>query len=178
MTAFERHLLRWSGWATGLTGLLYLWMKHALEPSEPWAAVNHPLQPILLKAHILVAPVLVFALGTISVSHVWRHWLCRVPGGRRTGVTLALLVGPMIVTGYLVQVLTHPGRLSFASWSHVVLGVLYLVGFTAHTTVFRKGRRRRQGRRSEGERRRGRVGGDHSTVPRPRRGGARDAEAG
>lgn len=144
MKPFERRLVRWSSWATGLTGLVYLWMKYVLEPSEPWAVVNHPLQPLVLKAHILVAPALVFAVGLIWVNHVWRHWLCMVPAGRRSGILLGLVVVPMVVTGYLIQAVTHPGWLSAVAWAHIGLGVLFLVGLVAHLVAFRRGRKRRR----------------------------------
>jgi len=136
----ERQLIRWSSWATGLTGLVYLWMKYVLEPTEPFAAVNHPLQPWVLKAHILVAPGLVFAVGMISMNHVWRHWVGRVTFGRRSGLILALVVAPMIVSGYLVQALAQPTWLAVNAWGHIGLGLLFLAGLGVHLAVFRRGR--------------------------------------
>ena len=143
MRPFQRRLVRWSSWATGITGLVYLWMEYVLVPAEPWAAINHPLQPWVLKAHILVSPVLVFAVGTIAVDHVWRHWLSGIRAGRRSGALLALVVVPMVLSGYLIQAVTHPGWLSATAWAHIGLGVLFLAGLVAHLEVFRRGRRPR-----------------------------------
>jgi hypothetical protein len=141
----ERRLVRWSSWAVGLTGLAYLWLKYFMEPSEPWAAVNHPLQPLILKAHILVAPLFVFAVGTIFMSHVWKHLVGRVAARRRSGLLLALAVVPVSLTGYLVQTVVHPGWLSAVAWAHIGLGGLFLAGFVAHLLAFRQGRGRTTG---------------------------------
>jgi hypothetical protein len=146
MKPLERWLIRWSSWATGLTGLVYLWMKYSLEPSEPFAAFNHPLQPWVLKAHILVAPIAVFAIGMIAVSHAWRHWASRAVAGRRSGVLLGLATAPMILTGYLVQAIVHRTWLTVTAWTHIVVGFLFLAGLMTHLIVYRggKGRGRRQ----------------------------------
>ena len=143
MTSVERWLVRWSSWATGVTGLVYLWMKYILEPTEPFAALNHPLQPWVLKAHIMVAPVMVFAIGMISVSHVWKHWRGRVVAGRRTGVVLGLSLAPMVLTGYLIQAIVRRPLLAMTAWAHIGLGILFLAGFAAHLVIFRRRRARR-----------------------------------
>ena len=58
MTRFER----WAVWVTSVltfvTGVVYLWMKYFLVSDDPFAVVNHPLQPVVLKLHIVVAPLL------------------------------------------------------------------------------------------------------------------------
>lgn len=135
MTRFEK----WSVWSTSLltvvTGVVYFWMKYGLETSDPWAVVNHPLQPLVLKLHILVAPLLVFALGLIAVRHVWRHFRLGVPAGRRSGVTAALVAGPMVVSGYLIQGVTAPGWLRVVAWLHMGAGIAYTLALVGHWWV-------------------------------------------
>ena len=58
MNAFRKRLLLGSSALTGLTGIGYWWMDTMLEPMNEWAVINHPLQPWMLKAHIVVAPVM------------------------------------------------------------------------------------------------------------------------
>ena len=53
MTRFQRWFLYGSTIATAVSGITYFAMKHFLEPSDPWAVINHPLEPWALKAHIL-----------------------------------------------------------------------------------------------------------------------------
>lgn len=142
--------MRWSTWATGLTGLVYLWMKYGLEPVEPFAAVNHPLQPWVLKAHILVAPIMVFAVGMISLNHIVKHWRNSIVAGRRTGAVLGISLVPMMATGYLIQVIIRPGWGPATAWLHIGVGTIFLAFFAAHLAIFRRRRRRgASGRRAD-----------------------------
>lgn len=149
MTRFEK----WSVWIASLlcggTGAGYFWVKYFMEPSEPWAVINSPIQPWLLKAHILAAPLLLFALGTVAGNHFWKHYRAGVPTGRRTGITAMLSVAPMVLTGYLVQVLTGEGWIRAMAISHIAFGFLYLGGLVLHQKIFRAGKRRRRRRRSD-----------------------------
>ncbi len=152
MNAFEK----WSVWVTsvltGITGVGYFWAKYLVQSSDPFSVVNHPLEPWLLKSHILVSPLLLLAVGSILVRHVWKHFRLGVVLGRRSGVTTALVFFPMVVSGYLIQSITHPGRLSAVTISHIVLSCLYVVGLAGHQVVThlrRASAERRRLRRSE-----------------------------
>ncbi len=139
MSRFER----WAVWTTSLltvaTGLAYLWLKYGLEPAEPWAVINHPLQPVVLKAHIVVSPLLLFAIGMIATRHIWRHWRSGVGWGRRSGVTTVLATAPMVLTGYLIQVVTAAPLLAVAQWIHVGTGVVFALGLGVHQVVVKQG---------------------------------------
>jgi hypothetical protein len=156
VSAFQKWLLLGSSAATAVTGVVYGWMRYLLEPADPWAVINHPLEPWVLKAHILVAPLLVFAFGVIAVDHVWKHFRCRVPMGRRSGISAALFFAPMVVTGYLIQAVTHTGWLRALVIAHLATGAVYGAGLVLHTRLFRsRGEVRRagpQGRRLRIER--------------------------
>ena len=52
------------------TGLVYAWMRYLVEPVDEWAVVNHPWQPHMQHLHVLLAPLLVFAVGLIWSAHV------------------------------------------------------------------------------------------------------------
>jgi hypothetical protein len=137
MTRFER----WAVWSTSIltavTGVVYLWMKYFVVSDDPFAVVNHPLQPAVLKAHILVAPMLTFAIGLVAVRHIWRHIQARVQRGRRSGLATAFMVAPMILTGYVVQAVTGEGLLRAMALSHIGLGVIYALGLVAHGFAMR-----------------------------------------
>ena len=98
MTRFERWMLVASSLVTGVTGFVYAWMKYLMTTDDPYAVVNHPLQPVVLKIHIVAAPLLVFALGLIFMQHVLRHWRSGQRVGRLGGATLVLTSAPMIPT--------------------------------------------------------------------------------
>jgi hypothetical protein len=132
VTRFER----WAVWSTSVatfvTGVIYLWMKYLMVSDDPLAVVNHPWQPAVLKLHILVAPLLVFSIGLVTLRHVWRHFRSKTPEGRRSGLLTVVVLGPMIVSGYLIQTLTEEGWLRAMAIGHIVLGLVYGVGLLAH----------------------------------------------
>jgi len=132
VTRFER----WAVWSTSVatlvTGILFMWMKYLLVSDDPFAVVNHPWQPLVLKLHILVAPLLTFSIGLVALRHVWRHVQSGMRDGRRTGLVTLVALGPMIVTGYLIQAVTHQGWLEAMAISHIGLGLLYGVALLLH----------------------------------------------
>ncbi len=132
MNRFER----WAVWSTSvatvLTGVVYLWMKYLMVSHDPFAVVNHPLQPLVLKLHILVAPLLTFSLGVVALRHIWHHLKAGVREGRRSGLWTAVVLGPMILTGYLIQAITHEGWLKAMAYSHIGFGLAYGVALLAH----------------------------------------------
>ncbi|HXV75703.1 MAG TPA: hypothetical protein VD788_05235 [Candidatus Polarisedimenticolaceae bacterium] len=139
MTRFERLLLGGSALLTGASGLIYAWMKYLLTTDDPYAVVNHPLQPLLLKIHVVTAPLLVFAIGLIFMQHVVRQWKSRRPSGRISGLTIGLLGVPMVLSGYLIQVVTAGSLLAWLIGTHLVTGTLYLVLFGVHRWRMRAG---------------------------------------
>lgn len=132
MTRFERRSVWLTTAGTLVTGVVYWWMKEMLTPAEPWAVVNHPLQPWVLKAHILVAPLQVFSVGLITSRHIWRHVRMGVKKGRRTGLIAASTFIAVVGTGYGLQVVTAELLIRVLAWSHLVLGIAYSVGVAAH----------------------------------------------
>ena len=138
MTAFER----WSVWSTSLatavTGFVYLWMKYFMTPVDPWSVIKSPLQPWVLKSNILVAPLLVFSVGLVALKHIWRHFRSARRTARRTGITTALVLGPMVISGYLIQSVTADGALRVVAITHIVTGCVYAAGLLAHQLVVRR----------------------------------------
>ena len=94
-----------------------------------------PLQAWVLKAHIISAPVLVFAVGLVATDHIWRHFRNNVRLGRRSGVSMMWVVAPMVLTGYLIQAVIHPGWLVFLAWLHLACGVVYVLALLLHQVV-------------------------------------------
>lgn len=142
MNAFEK----WSVWITsiltGLTGVGFFFIKYMMESSDPFSVLNHPLEPWFLKAHIILSPFLLVAVGSILVRHVWRHFRMRITLGRRSGVTTALVFFPMVVSGYLIQAVTNPWGLATITVSHLILSALYIAGLGIHQVVVHLRQRR------------------------------------
>lgn len=158
MSPFER----WSVWLTTagtlVTGVVYWWMKDMLTPIEPWAVINHPLQPWVLKAHILIAPLQIFSVGLITSRHIWRHFSLGVKKGRKSGIIAAVSFLTVVLTGYLLQVVTADLLLRVLAWSHLGLGIVYSVGVAAHWPATRP-----QSAKAEEE-----AGRDHERGAAPR----------
>jgi hypothetical protein len=137
MSSFQKWLLWASSALTGATGLIYWWMTDWMQPLDEFAVINHPLQPLILKAHIVAAPALVFAVGLITVGHIWKQYKRPVSSGRSSGLLSMWVLGPLIMTGYSIQVVTHVGWLEALAWAHLATGGLYLVGLFAHHRAVR-----------------------------------------
>lgn len=141
MTAFER----WSIWISSLlvtgTGLVYGWMKYLLPEPAGFSVIRHPLQPVFLKLHILTAPLLLLALGSVAVRHIWRHLVTGTRQGRASGWSAAFSTVPMIVTGYFLQVLVAEELLRSLAIAHIVTGLVYGGGLLVHQVMIRRIRR-------------------------------------
>jgi hypothetical protein len=88
----------------GATGLALGWCVYVAVSEDPDALSTHPWQAPLQHAHILLAPVLVAALGAAWSAHAWPKWSSGARAARQSGVLLAALSLPMIATGYWMQI--------------------------------------------------------------------------
>lgn len=138
MTKLEKYVVWGSSAAVTSTGVVYGWMKYLLKPAEPWAVINHPLQPLVLKIHIITAPILIFGIGMITMRHIWPHFRGRLARGRKSGISSVLFAAPMIVTGYALQALSSERWLSVVGYVHLAVGVLYGVGAIAHAIALKR----------------------------------------
>ena len=132
MSRFEKWSLWASTLAVSLTGFGFTWTRYFAATDDPWAVVNHPLEPWLLKLHVISAPLFVFAVGLVTTRHILPHLRSGTPAGRRTGLVMVWTIVPMVATGYLLQVLTVPDWLLPLAVGHIVVGVVFLVGFLLH----------------------------------------------
>lgn len=132
MSPFERWLIHISTLLVGGTGLVYAWMLYFVRPSDPYAVVNHALQPQTQHLHVLVAPLLVFGVGVIWRRHVWAHWQQKVRRGFVTGVTLGMTLVPMVASGYLIQTAVDPAWRKAWVVVHLIASGLWVVGYLTH----------------------------------------------
>ena len=132
MSALERWLLWTSTAVVALTGFVYAWMKYLMTTTDPYAVVNHPLQPLVLTIHIVAAPFLVFGIGLVFAEHIWKQWRMGLHRGRRSGLFMLSTFVPMVLSGYLLQAVTHEGWLWSLVIVHLVVGTIFVIGFVAH----------------------------------------------
>jgi hypothetical protein len=130
---WEKILLLVASLATGLTGLVYGWMRHFARSEDPFSVVSHPWQPQVAALHILAAPLLVFGIGLIARDHiVGRFRDPRARRGRRSGIVAAGLLIPMVASGYALQTFGSQSWRDATGWLHLGLGILYLLLLAAH----------------------------------------------
>jgi thiamine biosynthesis lipoprotein len=127
----EAWLLHISTVALTLTGLAYAWMRYMMKPQDPFSVVNHPLEPQMLSLHILAAPVLVVGLGLILHGHV----LFKIASGSRTARKSGLVLIPtfvvMVLSGYLLQVITSEFRKTLVA-VHLGSGSIWFLFYLGH----------------------------------------------
>ena len=139
MKKSSKRFLHLSTLAIGLTGLGWAWMRYIFEagpePMDPelmmeWTGA-HPWEPMLRTLHLIAAPFSVFAVGLIWQSHVAPRILKPWPR-RRTGLALALLFGPMVLSGVLLQTASSMDARDLWVWVHGITGGLWFFGYGAH----------------------------------------------
>jgi hypothetical protein len=110
-------LLRWFGQRVGEFG----------PEAHPWLGSAQHL-------HVLVAPVLVFCLGVMVRGHLWTK-LRQGSEGRRTGLGAALLIAPMVFSGYAIQVVTLPAWHTGLAWIHGISAGAFLLAYFGHLAL-------------------------------------------
>lgn len=135
MNAFERWSVRLTSLAVIVTGFALLWFQYGMESPDPFAVVNHPLQIWALKGHVLVAPLFVLAIGFIAIRHIWRHIVRGVEPGRRSGLLTVAALVPMVVSGYLIQVVVSEGLRTAVVVTHIASSVVFTIGVGFHLVL-------------------------------------------
>lgn len=132
MRDLERWSLHLGALLTGLSGLVYGWLRYFGRVPGEFGIEPHPLQGLVQHLHVLAAPLLLFALGMTVRGHLTTKLRAGTREGRRTGLGLGFLILPMVAAGYLVQVALAPGwRLAWA-WVHGVASLLFLAAYLGH----------------------------------------------
>ena len=133
---------RWERWSFGglafiiaLSGLAYFWMKYFAVSDDPFAVVNHPLQPAMLSIHVVASPALMLMFGIIFNSHIMRKLgAARLPN-RKTGLASLATFCAMAFSGYLLQVTTHDTWLRVWLIVHLTTGLVFIGAYTAHLVI-------------------------------------------
>ena len=133
---------RWERWtfnalslAVVVTGFAYLWMKYALENSDPFAVVNHPWQTSMLGLHVVTSPALILILGIIFNSHIMKKLGAPRLPNRRSGFVSLGTFAAMVVSGYLLQVLSSEAWLNALVVIHVASGAIFSIVYAIHLVI-------------------------------------------
>ena len=132
MSRLEAWLLHAAALLVGSTGLAYAWMRYLTKPGDEFAVVNHAWQPAMQHAHVVVAPLLVFALGMIWKQHVAAGMRGGKPERRRSGLVLLGALVPMVLPGYFLQVSVDPWWHSLWAQVHLWSSLAWLAAYAVH----------------------------------------------
>lgn len=132
LLAVEVAFLYTSSALVGGTGLVYAWYRYFATPVDPFAVVASSWQPLVQHLHVLLAPLLVFASGAVWRSHVWASWRKNGSMRRRSGISLALSIVPMVASGYLVQVAQEESWRHAWGIIHTTVSVAWVAGSLIH----------------------------------------------
>lgn len=139
MTRGEARLQHAANLLVGSSGLVYAWMLYLVEPEDPYSVANHPLQPDVQHLHVVTAPLLVFAVGMVWRGHVWSRIASGFRARRRSGIALALLFVPMVLSGYLLQVSAEEAWRERWVVLHVATSIAWIAAYVVHHLSRRTG---------------------------------------
>jgi hypothetical protein len=114
-----------------ITGVVFAVMKYWMKSDDPFAVVNHPWQPHMLSAHVLFAPLAVFAFGWTFASHTLPK-LAKGAPNRASGIWNIALIVLMVASGYLLQISTGDATRHAFAIAHWIASGLFLLGYAAH----------------------------------------------
>lgn len=134
MSPLDRWSLHLAALATAGTGLMDGLLRRFGQRAGEFGPEPHPWLPVAQHLHVLVAPLLLFALGMAVRGHLQAK-LKKGPEGRRTGLGAAFLIAPMVLSGYAVQVVTSPAWRTGFSWAHGLSAGLFLLAYLGHLFV-------------------------------------------
>jgi hypothetical protein len=118
--------------AAAATGVLYGVLKYAVPARDPDSNMAVPWQPAVLKAHVVLAPLVVFGLGLVFRRHALARFRAGEREGRRSGFLLLVIAAPVVFSGYAVQVLTGETATKVVGWGHAATGALFGAVWLAH----------------------------------------------
>lgn len=132
MSRAQIALLHFSVLLMTVTGTVFAWMKYFLKPADELAVINHPLQPWMLAAHVVLAPLAVFAFGWVFGPHIWPGIQKRAAPKRASGIWSAVAVAPMVFSGYLLQVTTADTVRHAMAVAHWISSAYFVAAYVVH----------------------------------------------
>ena len=138
MNLLERWALHLSAAAVALTGLVYGWLKYCHQRPGEFGPEPFPLQGWSQHGHVLTSPLLLFALGMIVRGHVVPSLRAGVARGRGTGLAIAAVLAPAVLSGYGLQVCVDPAWRTALAWIHGPASLGFLLAYGAHVLRPRK----------------------------------------
>lgn len=139
MKKYEKYWFLISFFILLVSGIFYLYFRDvAPMPEDPYSVISSPWQSWMIKIHVLVAPVFIFWVGWVSITHTMNRLKRKIKRGKKTGLINVGLLSFSIITGYLIQVITHESGLVIVSNSHIYISLFCFLMVLVHQVVSEK----------------------------------------
>jgi len=134
----ERWSLHLAAFLTALTGLIYGWARYYGQRMGEFGLEPHPWQGFVQHAHVLTGPVLLFLLGMAVKGHAMPALSARGAKDQAAGLALTLILTPMVLSGYALQVCADLRWRTAIAWVHGPSALLFLLAYGAHLWMARR----------------------------------------
>lgn len=123
---------------TAISGLVFAVMKYLMTSDDEFGVVNHPWQPHMLAAHVVIAPAALFILGWVFSNHMLPKWRFGDGQNRKSGLATMWLIVPMALSAYLLQVATDEVLREVMAWVHWITSAIFVVAYVIHLIIGRR----------------------------------------
>lgn len=132
MSRWQQLWLHGSVALTAITGIVFAAMKYFMKSGDEFSVVNHPLQPHMLAAHVVIAPLLLFVLGWTFANHMMPKFRFGDGRNRITGIASIALIVPMTLSAYLLQVATNESLRQAMAIAHWIASGVFVLAYVVH----------------------------------------------
>ena len=122
---------------TTITGIVFAVMKYFMKSPDEFAVANHPWQPHMLAAHVVIAPLLVFVLGWTYSNHMLPKMRFGDGTNRKSGLAMMWILAPMVFSAYLLQIATNDSLRQAMAIAHWISSGVFVIGYAVHLIVRR-----------------------------------------
>lgn len=123
---------------TTVTGVVFAVMRYFMTSDDEFSVVNHPWQPHMLAAHVVVAPLVLFILGWVFSNHMLPKWRFGDGRNQRPGLAAMWLIAPMALSAYLLQVATNETLREVMAWAHWITSAIFVAAYVTHLIIGRR----------------------------------------
>lgn len=121
--------------ATATFGLGGAYMRHLIEPADPFSAWNHPWQATFEKGHAVLGPLFAILLGFTIGGH--GQLQLALGKRKRSGQVLVAIAICLCLSGGVLSAFGAPDSPIFA-WIHGIFGSSFVLLFVFHVRAMRR----------------------------------------
>lgn len=132
MSRIQLVLLHLAVALTTITGVVFAYMRYFMTSEDEFAVANHPMQPYMLAAHVVVAPIVLFLFGWAFSNHMLPKYRFGDDKNRKSGIVSMILIVPMALSAYLLQIATDDAVREAMKIAHWISSGVFVIGYAIH----------------------------------------------